>query len=121
MVTKPRVLVVDDEQDCRTMLTALLEFEGFAVTTAANGREALAAARKHHPCVILLDLMMPGMTGEQFRAVQMQDSVLRDIPVVVVSACYDAARIAEHLHAGFVSKPFDAERLLELVEEQCHA
>jgi len=103
------------------MLTALLEFEGFAVTTAANGREALAAARKHHPCVILLDLMMPGMTGEQFRAVQMRDSVLRDIPVVVVSARYDAARIAEHLHAGFVSKPFDTERLLELVEEQCHA
>src|SRR5688572_21928179 len=100
---RTHVLIVDDEYDSRTMLATLLECEGFGVVTAANGREALAKARKQHPCVILLDVMMPVMTGEQFRAVQMRDSVLRDIPVVVVSARYDAAKIAQDLDAvGFV-------------------
>src|SRR5690349_1848715 len=81
------VLVVEDSTDARQMLASLLEVEGFAVRTAANGREALDQLRAGPPpCLILLDLMMPVMDGYQFRAEQRQDPGLSPIPVVVVSA-----------------------------------
>ena len=116
------VLVVDDEADSRLMLATLLECAGFSVATAANGREALVESQRHHPCLILLDLMMPTMTGEQFREAQMQDPALKNIPVGVVSARYDAAETAWQMRAvAFTPKPLDADYLLAIVEKHCRA
>ena len=72
------VLIVDDDNDVRSALAELLEEEGFSVEGAANGREALALLRGGtvHPAVILLDLMMPGMDGWDFRHEQMRDPKL---------------------------------------------
>jgi CheY-like chemotaxis protein len=114
------VLVVDDEPDTRTMLATMLEFAGFAVATAANGREALDAERREEPCVILLDLMMPVMDGEQFCRLHRQDPQLRQIPVVVLSARHDAAVVAARLGADdFAPKPIDFDRVIAMVSSRC--
>src|SRR5215831_14973272 len=82
------ILIVEDDNDVRSALSELLEEEGFSVEGAHNGREALARLRGGtvHPAVILLDLMMPGMDGWDFRSEQMRDPELAAVPVVVVSA-----------------------------------
>ena len=68
-----RVLVVDDDRDIRELLVELLGGEGYLVSSAADGRQALWEAHAHRPDVILLDLMMPVMDGYQFRAAQLDD------------------------------------------------
>src|SRR5262245_40011816 len=81
------VLIVDDDLDILEGLAELLEFEGYVVSTAFDGQAALNHLRGGlRPSVILLDLMMPGMNGWDFRAEQMKDVDLRDIPVVVITA-----------------------------------
>jgi len=115
------VLVVEDEQDTRAMMSALLECHGFEVATAANGREGLVQARRLHPCVIVLDLMMPVMSGEQFRDAQLEEPDIRDIPVVILSARHDAAEVARRFKAmAYMAKPLDVDSLVYLLEHQCH-
>ena len=107
------ILVVDDERDIRDTIAELLEEEGFAVEEAGDGAEALAKARDCHPAVVLLDLMMPGMNGWEFRREQMQDQALSDIPVVLVSGAGDVQHEARQLGArAFLVKPFRSGQLL---------
>ena len=113
------VLVVEDNDDVREMMAVTLELEGHHVSTAINGADALE--KLHHgerPCVILLDLMMPVMNGWEFRRALDLDPVLRDVPVVVVSAATgemaNRARAAAHL-----PKPLDMDQLLEIVGDLC--
>jgi CheY-like chemotaxis protein len=111
-----RVLIVDDDEDLRGTLAGILEEEGHDVEEASDGAEALAYLRRTRalPDVILLDLMMPGMNGWQFREAQRRDPRLAPIPVVVLTASrtlhlnpIDAARI--------VYKPLDLDDLLDAV------
>lgn len=81
-----RVLVVDDEEDARSLITNLLSDRVTEVKTAANGREALAALEIFRPDLIVLDLMMPVMDGLSFLRVKRSDSRFAEIPVVVVTA-----------------------------------
>jgi CheY-like chemotaxis protein len=82
----PRVLVVDDDEDFRAVLSEILGARGYDVHTAADGGEALALLRAGlSPSIILLDLRMPGMSGWQFRREQRRDPELADIPVLVLS------------------------------------
>lgn len=117
-IDRPGVLVVDDDEDMRTILLQLLDFHGWPAYAAGDGIEGLAAVAKYRPSLILLDLAMPRMNGIEFRARQrqMMDRKLATIPVVVVSAI-DAAPYRSQLHAADVlQKPFDADRLLTAVE-----
>jgi CheY-like chemotaxis protein len=80
------VLLVEDDDDIRTDLAELLRIKGYEVETAANGAEALDRLRQPElPCLILLDLMMPVMDGWQFREAQLQDEMLAQVPVVVIT------------------------------------
>jgi CheY-like chemotaxis protein len=108
------VLVVDDDAIARNSMKALLEAAGYAVSCAADGREALDHLRRvKPPAAILLDLAMPVMTGWQFRCEQQSDPALAFIPVVVLSAEYGLKEIAATLRvAGWFVKPVDVERLL---------
>jgi CheY-like chemotaxis protein len=116
------VLVVEDDLDSRVMLSTALEFEGYDVVTATNGMEAFNVARRHNPCVIVLDLMMPVMTGEEFRAAQVADAGIRRIPVLVLSAHHDAVAIAKRMKAaGCLTKPVDFDALAELIKKRCGA
>jgi CheY-like chemotaxis protein len=106
-----RVLVVDDDADIRELLVEFLGSEGYDVAAAGDGVEALERARAHRPDVILLDLMMPGMNGWEFRDVQLRDADLADVPVIVISAFDSDLDVDEVLR-----KPFRVEDLLATVE-----
>jgi CheY-like chemotaxis protein len=108
------VLVVDDESDIREAVSEVLADEGYVVHGAGDGAEALRKARAVHPDIVLLDLMMPGMNGWEFRAAQKGDPELSDIPVVVLSAL---GRVAGMDAARFIQKPFDLDELLDAVRQ----
>ncbi len=115
------ILIVDDDNDVRSALSEMLEEEGFAVEGAHNGREALARLRAGgaHPAVILLDLMMPGMDGWDFRSEQMRDPKLAGVPVVIVSASgfsHESIR-TQFRPAAYVEKPIERNALLDVIRE----
>lgn len=116
------VLVVDDDPDIRETVIEVLEENGHQALGAVNGADALAQLRGSNdlPCVILLDLMMPTMDGETFRAEQLKDPTLSPIPVIVISAFRDTAEKATLLEAaGHLSKPVRLDDLIQLVEQFC--
>ena len=120
-MTRCTVFVVEDDVDTRDMLGRFLELEGFEVELASNGKQALERLSAGvHPCVILLDLMMPVMDGWQFRREQVRDRELAEIPVIVVSAA-GRERIAEIDANAYLTKPVDLEQLLERVSQYCSA
>ena len=113
-----RVLVVEDDADICEAMRQMLEWEGYDVACAANGREALTQLERDgaKPSVILLDLRMPVMDGYAFRKAQLADQSLSGIPVVVVTADMRAGDGSTALHADVIlRKPVDPERLLEVV------
>ena len=118
-----RVLIVEDDLDIRDVLTQVLEYEGYEVAAAGNGREALDYLRSHEkPGLILLDLMMPVMDGWQFRNEQQQDEALNSIPVVILSADGNAYQKAAVIRAaGYLRKPVELETLLDTVNRHCIA
>ena len=112
----PSVLVVEDHADLREMLAVLLETEGFQVQTAGNGVEALRSLDATRPSVILLDLMMPVMTGDEFRERQLADPRFRDVPVICMTAAHDGRDRAARIRAdAYFQKPVDFERLIGAV------
>lgn len=116
------VLVVEDDEDIRADLTAILRVRGFSVTEAANGKEALARLREgERPCLIVLDLMMPVMNGWELRAAMLADAALADLPVVLVSGKGRIPPDEERTlaPAAVLVKPFELSELLELVARYC--
>jgi DNA-binding response OmpR family regulator len=117
------VLIVEDDEDIRADLAAILRIKGFHVHGAANGREALDLLRAKPsapPCVIVLDLMMPVMNGWELRAALKADARLAPVPVIIMSG---AGRIEDNSPsldaAAILVKPFELARLLELVGRYC--
>ena len=111
------VLVIEDDPWTRTITTALLAGEGFAVVEAKNGEEGLTRAREHTPDAILLDLALPTKSGlEVLRELKGNDST-RVIPVIIVSA-YGALMSEQDAQqaAGVIQKPFDYDDLVGQVE-----
>ena len=101
------------------MLSTMLEWQGYSVVTAANGVEAFNMATSHSPWLIILDLMMPVMSGEEFRKAQLANKTIRGIPVLVISAHHDAPRIAKRLKVeGCIRKPVNFDELEALISAQ---
>jgi CheY-like chemotaxis protein len=116
------VLVVEDDLDIREVMRMVLEASGYQVLEAGDGAEALVVARAHRPRLILLDLMMPGMDGFQFRESQLRDPAIATIPVVIVSGGGAVPQKAAELGAaGYLVKPTDLQRLLAVMQELCRA
>jgi CheY-like chemotaxis protein len=112
------VLVVDDDLDIRESLRDVIEAEGFPVTCAANGEQALQLlAERPRPGLIVLDLMMPVMSGWEFLTVMREDKGLADIPVAVISA--SGSMTPPDGATCFLRKPVDLDTILELVREYC--
>jgi CheY-like chemotaxis protein len=121
-VTGAPLLIIEDDQDIRESLVEFLEDHGYRVDAARDGREALdhLVRARERPCLIVLDLMMPIMDGHQFRAEQLRDPELSQIPVLLISAYGDVAERASDLgRLPFLRKPFDLEQLLEQVQTRC--
>ena|SRR5205809_682025 len=116
------VLVVDDDRSVIDALTELLESEGYKVAAARDGRAALTRLRNGlRPHVILLDLMMPGMDGWDFRQQQLEDANLKDIPVVVITAAgfSESSVRTQFGNIEFVPKPPPPRDLLAAVQRCC--
>lgn len=107
------VLVVEDDPDLRELLRVALTGDGYTVSAAANGRDALRHLRSTaSTCIIVLDLALPVMDGRQFRAAQLRDRSLAWIPVVLLSGDGEAAQYARQLGArSLVRKPVDVDLL----------
>jgi CheY-like chemotaxis protein len=121
MMTKRSVMVVDDDDDIRTTIEALLHQRGYPVLCAVEGAEALGLLRQNatRPGLILLDLMMPGMSGESFRAAQLRDPALADVPVVVLSGAGKLIEKAHLLGVEALQKPISLSDLLAIVSRFC--
>jgi CheY-like chemotaxis protein len=113
------VLIVEDDADVRDMLQTLLRSHGYDTEVSVNGREALIAAEQQLPCLILLDLMMPVMSGWEFRERQLAEVTLASVPVVCLSAVYDHRMVTERLRVPCLSKPVDFDELLTCVSRHC--
>ena len=110
------ILLIDDEPKILKTMRGYLEKEGFEVVTAANGREALFAARDHRPDLIVLDLMMPEMDGWEFMRHHRQE---RDTPIIMLTARVDDIDKIAGLEAGaddYMTKPFSPRELLARIK-----
>ena len=113
------ILIIDDDADVRNTLGELLADEGYTVVTAVHGLDALAKLRRDgqpKPCVILLDLMMPVMTGAEFYAEQQRDPYLAPIPVVIISADGNVQQKAAAYGGVYLAKPLRIETVLDAIE-----
>jgi two-component system, OmpR family, response regulator ResD len=115
-----RALVVDDEAPIRNLLAAVLRRERISTDTAANGSEALELIEKNEYACVVLDLMMPVMTGRDVIDAMLHHRVPR-IPVIVVSAAGENATgdLEPEIVKLIIRKPFEVARLIESVRAFC--
>lgn len=115
MIKYKKILIVDDDAGIGNMLEEMLIKEGYAVLRAYSGTEALLVLREDKPDLVLLDLMLPGLNGEEVLP------HLKDIPVIVVSARADVEDKVELLLGGavdYVTKPFSGKELMARISVQ---
>ncbi|MCU1279641.1 MAG: response regulator [bacterium] len=110
------ILIVEDDAEVREGMTVLLEESGYRIMAVANGQEALDLMQAKVPCMVLLDLMMPVMTGWALHAAMRSDGRLKGVPICVVSA------VASHAPADaecVLEKPVQVPKLLDAVASFC--
>jgi DNA-binding response OmpR family regulator len=114
-----RVLVADDDADIRELVLFKLEASGFEVTAVADGQTALDAALADPPDLVVLDLMMPGLTGLEVCAALRGAPTTADLPVIMLTAKAQDADITRGLATGaddYIVKPFSPRELLSRVQ-----
>jgi DNA-binding response OmpR family regulator len=119
-VVSTRVLVVDDEAPIRLLCRVNLEAEGMEVLEAADGPSGLEVARREHPDVVLLDVMMPGLDGWRVAEELLHDVDTSGIPIVFLTARAELRDRARGLDLGgldYVTKPFNPTELASLIRE----
>ena len=109
------VLVVDDEEGIRETLTEVIEMTGCSAISAADGAEALKMLAERRPCLIILDLLMPVMTGAELLEAMRKDPVLAAVPVVI------ATSVPHRAPAGVpvLTKPIDIDCMWNLIRRTC--
>ncbi len=121
MAGQKRILIVDDEQDIRTYLSALMEDEGYETVQAKDGLEAMQKLLAESPDIITLDISMPEKSGIKFFREIKTDDRWKHIPVIIVTGVSEDFKnfISSRHHVpapeGFVSKPISREEILNLV------
>ena len=115
------ILLVEDDPDARSAVAELLRLDGYEVSEVGDGQQALDSLRTgRRPCVVLLDLNMPGTSGWRFRALQLRDRAIADIPVVALSGHGGLDQQAQALKLdGWLDKPLDFDKLLAIVGGTC--
>jgi CheY-like chemotaxis protein len=115
LVEKDCVLVVDDEQDILATLTELIEMAGCSTIVATNGVEALKIMRERLPCLIILDLLMPVMDGNEFLDALKKDPALSKVPVLISTSAPGRAPVGMPV----ATKPIDIKFVWEWVRRTC--
>jgi CheY-like chemotaxis protein len=120
------VLIVEDDPEVREMVRELLATAGFHTIAAQDGLEALHLLRTvrhrapHAPCLVLLDLKMPRLGGNEFRRAQLGDPTVANVPVAVMSGAADLEQRGEAMGAvAILAKPLDVDVLMEVVRRYC--
>ena len=119
MASRQTVLLVEDDPDLLRFAQVTLRLAGYRVVTASDGEQALSAARRSRPALMLLDLRLPVLDGWQVLDAMADDPVLRAVPVLIVTATADTSGEPRALAAGVVGyllKPLSADALLAAVE-----
>jgi DNA-binding response OmpR family regulator len=112
----PRILVVEDDKECRAAVKDVLEESSFVVTEAGNGQVALEhMTRGLHPALVILDLQMPGMSGHDLLQIMDGYKRLSRLPVLVISGTPRSEFACGGAVIGFMSKPLDLIELLDTV------
>ena len=112
-----KILVVDDDPIIRDMMADILDFEGYTTCVARNGYEALQMLGGEEDFLVFLDIMMPGMSGEEVCAVLQREPGLRKRHVIVLMSALDNLEEAASLKAdAILQKPFLAEDLITILE-----
>lgn len=118
-----RVLVVDDDPNIRELIRIKLTAAGHHVTTAADGEEGLAIALDERPQLVVLDVMMPKMTGLEVCRCLRADTTMVDVPIVLITAKADEADVQKGFEMGadeYITKPFSPRDLLARLENVLH-
>lgn len=116
-----KILIVDDVMSNVLLLKVLLTNEKFAIATASNGRQALEQVDKENPDLVLLDVMMPDMTGFEVVEHMKANPKMANIPIIFLTALNSTADIVKGFKVGandFISKPFNKEELITRVNHQ---
>ena len=115
-LSKYKILVVDDDEDARQFICAVLADNGATVLEAGDGDEALEVARREMPDLVTLDITMPGKDGGEVFEEMRKDSALKHVPVCIISAHPDLRRLIYQRTVpppdGYVDKPIDEKGLL---------
>jgi DNA-binding response OmpR family regulator len=117
-MAKERILVVDDEEDILELVRFNLAREGYDLVCTMSGEEALEIARKEHPDLLVLDLMLPGIDGLEVAKILKNDVKTKDIPIIMLTAKGEEADIVTGLELGaddYVTKPFSPRVLVARV------
>lgn len=115
----PKILVIEDNEQNRYLVTFLLEANGYAVVTAKDGREGIAAANAAKPALILLDIQLPGMDGYLVAQQLRRNPALDDVPIVAVTSYAmvgDRERVLAAGCTGYIEKPINPDTFMAEVE-----
>ncbi len=118
------ILVADDDPDILSIVSMSLETQDYTVYKATNGREAVDLARQHHPDLILMDMMMPVLSGYEAVVELKADATTKDIVIVGLSAkamATDMERATDVGIDGYITKPFRIAQILSVVESYVSA
>ncbi|MDY7036676.1 MAG: response regulator transcription factor [Thermodesulfobacteriota bacterium] len=118
-MAKEKILVVDDEEDILELLSYNLSREGYRISCAASGEQALSLAHSEAPDLMVLDIMLPGIDGLETTRNLKSDTVTRDIPIVMLTAKGEEADIVTGLELGaddYITKPFSTRVLIARVK-----
>ncbi len=119
-MSKAKVLLVDDEAFNLDFLQQALEDENYEIFIAADGQEALKKIKSEQPDLVLLDLMMPIIDGFEVLQKVKEDDMLRDIPIIIISAEHDSKSVVKGIKQGaedYMTKPITAAQLIKKVKE----
>ena len=113
-----KILIVDDEPDLLKVLLIRLKKTGYEVVGGTNGQEALDLARQHIPDLIILDVYLPVMNGDDAAKILKKDDQLKHIPILLISATTKqmAEKVQESQANDYLTKPFEPEELFKKIE-----
>jgi CheY-like chemotaxis protein len=115
----PCVLIVEDDAELCGFMNFLLTANGYQTMCAGNGQQALDQMRTRTPCIVLLDIHMPVMDGWEFRKRQLEDPRYASVPVVAVTAHFDARAVEDKLGVRCLRKPMHIDEVITEVRVAC--
>lgn len=121
MSKEPFILYIEDDRPTLDLIAQALKFAGYPITGATSGKQGLALMRERKPDLVLLDLMMPDISGWDVYRTMRSEEMLADIPVIVITArvLSQDRVLVEGLPPvdDYVTKPFDVKRLIRAIQQ----